>query len=112
MHFWLFGREFILERKGKVMLKAYIKKNLPGIVMLKNIVLDKVGKKISPKNYKAFLEKWYKWNTGETLDLDNPLNYTQKIQWLKLYDSTQIKADLSDKYKVESGFNRKLEMNI
>ena len=36
------------------------------------------------------------------LNLDNPLTFNEKIQWLKLYDSTPIKTLLADKYKVRS----------
>lgn len=50
--------------------------------------------------YPHELKKWYKRETGKTLDLDNPRTYNEKIQWLKLYDSTPVKTMLADKYLV------------
>ena len=37
-------------------------------------------------------------NTGRVLDLDNPKTFNEKIQWLKVYDSTPLKTKLADKY--------------
>lgn len=34
----------------------------------------------------VFLKKMYKIKTGKMLDLENPVCYTEKLQWLKLYD--------------------------
>lgn len=51
-------------------------------------------------DYEEALAEWYTRRTGEVLDFDNPLSYNQKIQWLKLYDSTALKTLLSDKYLV------------
>ena len=46
------------------------------------------------------LIKWYKKRTGWDLDLNKPESFNEKIQWLKLYDSTLQKTRLADKYKV------------
>ena len=53
---------------------------------------------LSPKKYPEALKLWYKKATGYELDLDNPKTYNEKIQWLKLYDSTPLKTRLADKY--------------
>jgi hypothetical protein len=55
---------------------------------------------LHPDNYKSELEDWYKRKTGETLDLENPKTFNEKMQWLKLYDSTPLKTRLTDKYLV------------
>lgn len=55
---------------------------------------------ISPALYERELELWYKKETGEELDLANPKTFNEKIQWLKLYDSTPLKTRLADKYLV------------
>ena len=39
---------------------------------------------------------------GRPLDLNNPQRFTEKIQWLNLYDSTPLKSQLADKYSVRS----------
>lgn len=57
-------------------------------------------KSVSEKTLSRKLMKWYKKRTGESFDINNPKTLNEKIQWLKMYDSTQLKADLTDKYKV------------
>ena len=52
------------------------------------------------ENYPAFVKNIYRQWMGRELDLDNPKTYTEKINWLKLYDSTPLKARLADKYAV------------
>ena len=55
---------------------------------------------LDPSQYENELKLWYKQVTKEDLDLDNPQTFNEKIQWLKLYDSTPLKTKLSDKYLV------------
>ena len=50
--------------------------------------------------YENELKQWFRKWTSETLDLENPKTFNEKIQWLKLYDSTSIKTKLADKYLV------------
>lgn len=52
------------------------------------------------KTYRKEIEKRYKKMMKKKLNLDNPLTFNEKIQWLKLYDSTPIKTRLADKYLV------------
>lgn len=54
------------------------------------------------------LVRWYKKMTGEDLNLENPANFNQKIQWLKLYDFTPMKTMLSDKYLVRTWVGEKI----
>ncbi len=55
---------------------------------------------LSPDLYPIELKEWYKKMTGYELNLDNPKTFNEKIQWLKLYDSTPKKTKLADKYLV------------
>lgn len=66
------------------------------------------NKLLSPNEYKEELKKWYTANTGEILDLENPKTYNEKIQWLKLHDSTPIKTQLADKYLVRDWVKDKI----
>ncbi|MDO5546264.1 MAG: ATP-grasp fold amidoligase family protein [Eubacteriales bacterium] len=50
--------------------------------------------------YRAELVKWYEDRTKSHVNLDYPKTYNEKIQWMKLYDSTPLKTRLSDKYLV------------
>lgn len=45
------------------------------------------------------VEQWYKWRTGKIINLSNPKTFNEKINWLKVYDSTELKGWLADKYK-------------
>ena len=54
------------------------------------------------------LEIWFKSETGNILNLTNPTTFNDKIQWLKLYDSTPIKTRLADKYSVREWVEEKI----
>ncbi len=58
--------------------------------------------------YKRELALWFKERTGKTLNLDNPQTFNEKIQWLKLYDSTPLKTRLADKYLVRDWVKEKI----
>lgn len=58
--------------------------------------------------YEKELKLWYKSVTGENLDLDHPNHINEKIQWLKLYDSTPLKTKLADKYLVREWIRQKI----
>lgn len=60
------------------------------------------------KYYIQELGDWFKACTGETLDLENPVTYNQKIQWLKVYDTTPLKTQLTDKYLVRDWVKDKI----
>ena len=49
----------------------------------------------------AFLKKMYKISIGKELNLENPVYYTEKLQWLKLYDHRDIYTTMVDKYEVK-----------
>lgn len=53
---------------------------------------------LDPKEYPEQLKEWYLNENNRELNLENPTRFTEKIQWLKLFDSTEIKTKLADKY--------------
>lgn len=53
---------------------------------------------ISPK---FAIKTLYRICCGKKLNLKNPSTFNEKIQWLKLYDSTPLKTELSDKHLVK-----------
>jgi len=59
-------------------------------------------------HYPKYLKKWYYKKTGEILNLEKPETFNEKIQWMKLYDSTPLKTLLSDKYKVRTWVAEKI----
>ena len=52
-------------------------------------------------NAKEFLKKEYRFLMGKDLDLGNPKLYTEKLQWLKLYDHRPEYTTMVDKYTVK-----------
>lgn len=55
---------------------------------------------LAPEKYPAELARWFKNMTGKDLDLESPTTFNEKINWLKLFDSTPEKGLLADKYRV------------
>ncbi len=58
------------------------------------------------------LGRFYKNAIGKDLNIDNPQTFTEKIQWLKFYDSTRQKADYSDKYLAPKLISKKYSERI
>ena len=59
---------------------------------------------------KGLLENWsdekylklmYKAYTGRKLNLEKPEAYTEKLQWLKIYDHKDIYTTMVDKYEAK-----------
>lgn len=49
-----------------------------------------------------FLRRKYRFSMGRELDLDHPTAYTEKLQWLKLYDHQPVYTTMVDKYAVKA----------
>ena len=64
---------------------------------------------LKQEDYEKELKEWFHYTTGEKLSLDNPKTYNEKIQWLKLYDTTPLKTQLSDKYRVREWVKEKTQ---
>lgn len=64
-------------------------------------VQNKFYLSLKPKDYEKELREWYRHACGrDPKYIDNPVTFNDKIQWLKLYDSTPEKTRLADKYLV------------
>lgn len=46
-----------------------------------------------------YLKMLYKANTGEELNLENPVKLNEKLQWLKLHDRKPVYTQMADKYR-------------
>lgn len=57
---------------------------------------------------KAELIDWSKLYLGRNFDIDNPIGFNEKIQWLKLYDNQSIKTKLADKVLVRDYIKEKI----
>jgi hypothetical protein len=70
-----------------------------------------IQKYASREKYSELLCDWYHEATCQILDLEHPRTYNEKIQWLKLYDTTPLKTQLSDKYLVRKWVAEKIGEN-
>ncbi|AKB60514.1 ATP-grasp fold amidoligase family protein [Methanosarcina mazei] len=57
---------------------------------------------------KTLLEIDFKARHGKKLDLDNPVTYNEKLQWLKLYDRDPVYSQMVDKYEVYQYVSKKI----
>jgi len=57
---------------------------------------------ISPRfmPMRLYLKCLYLLRTGEKLNLDNPVLFNEKMQWIKLYDRNPIYTIMADKFEV------------
>ena len=53
-------------------------------------------------NDEKYLKKWWYYYWGYPLNLNNPVTYNEKLQWLKLYDRNPRYTDLVDKVEVKN----------
>ena len=68
----------------------------------------KLCKYMPEDKYSEYLQDWFYNKKGEVLHLDNPQTFNEKIQWMKLYDSTPLKTRLADKYLVRDWVKEKI----
>lgn len=48
-----------------------------------------------------YLKRMFRYRMGYELDLDNPKTFSEKLQWLKLYDRKPEYTMMADKYEVK-----------
>ena len=65
-------------------------------------------KNLDPQLYPVLLSKTFQLRTGKPLDLNNVRTFTEKMQWLKIYDATPLKSRLADKYLVRNWVAEKI----
>ncbi len=73
-----------------------------GIKLSKIIGVMKVNrlKTYDDQKKKKYIAYLYKKRTGQELRWNHLENYTEKMQWAKIYDNTTLKSCLTDKYQV------------
>ena len=68
----------------------------PGIIIA-HIMMSPIGKIFSDRTYLKILYRAY---TRKKLHLNNPVCYTEKLQWLKLHNTSDLCTTMVDKYGV------------
>ena len=65
-------------------------------------------KNINPERFESVLKEHFQKGRGKPLDFNNVKTFLEKLQWLKLYDSTPLKSRLTDKFLVRSWVTEKI----
>jgi hypothetical protein len=60
------------------------------------------------KLYEQNVKRTFKNHFGYDLDLNNPKTFSEKMQWLRIYDNTPLKTRLADKYLVREWVKEKI----
>lgn len=60
------------------------------------------------KSDELYLKVYYRLCIGKKLDLKHPKTFTEKLQWLKLHNTSELCTQLVDKYKVREFVNDKI----
>ena len=63
---------------------------------------------LKESEYPKYLKKMFYNITGKKLNLRHPKTFNEKIQWIKLYDSTPLKTQLTDKVLVRDWVKDKI----
>ncbi len=79
------------------MIKACSLRDEPSGFRLK--LLRMVGSRILPEKF--YMKRLYRCLMGRKLDLENPKSFTEKLQWLKLYNRKPEYTVMVDKYAVK-----------
>ncbi len=68
----------------------------------------KVVIKLKYVSQKYFVKHYYEYYTGKKLNYDNPVEFNQKISWLKVFYQPPILNQLADKYAVRDYVSKKI----
>lgn len=63
---------------------------------------------LKEEDYPKYLSIAYFNKMNKKLNLKHPKKLSEKIQWLKIYDATQLKAELTDKVLVRDWIKKKI----
>jgi hypothetical protein len=96
---------FYIRKKG---LFYTLKKIISRILLRTRLPSYEYYRNLAPEKYEPALKYWYFLQTGETLNLDSPRTFNEKLQWLKLHDSTPLKTRLADKYLARDWIKEKI----
>lgn len=93
-------------------IKKFFRTSTPGVYGVirdsYQFMIYRYRKSIPSRRYPNELKKQYRKYFGTELNIDSPQKYSEKMQWLKLYDDNTLRTELSDKAKVRSWIKEKI----
>lgn len=78
----------------------YLKNPAEGFTKLR-VQMLKRSNRAHPMDDRTYLEKLYRIKFGKELDLEHPQTFSEKLQWLKLYDRRPEYTRMVDKYEAK-----------
>ncbi len=72
------------------------------------LCIEKYYSSIPPEEMLEELRTWFFEHVGYIPNIEEPKTFDEKMQWIKLYDSTPIKTRLSDKYLAREWVKEKI----
>jgi len=66
--------------------------------IISSILWQKLSRFITSDS--LYLRVYYRLRTGEKLNLSNPVTFNEKMQWLKLHNTSSLCTQMADKYAV------------
>lgn len=100
---WKFG--------GARLLFAYIRDRICHSKTRERIINGIIAKNITTENDHSIEEKaaaYFCMKTGQTINYLAPQTFNEKIRWMMLYDSTPLKTQLTDKYRVREFVEKRI----
>ncbi len=84
--------------------------NLKEVIKNPNKIIYTLGMKgkLGFINDEKYLKMMYWANTGKKLNLDNPITYNEKLQWLKLHCKKEEYSKMVDKYEAKKWIASKI----
>lgn len=76
----------------------FLKRKFKSLIIWTLMNIKPINRIFSDETY---LKMIYRLYFNQKLDLNNPKRFTEKIQWLKLYNKSQLCTTLADKYAVK-----------
>lgn len=75
---------------------------------LKKLINYRFFQGLNKEDYPRALSEWYYEYFGKELHLEHPVTYNEKMQWIKLFDNSELKTQLADKYAVREWVEEKI----
>lgn len=92
-------------------IKTIIKKDSSAYFLLKSLEMTYLYRKIQKMNSAqkmAYVGGLYRKKIGREMNWDNPVRYSEKIQYEKIYGRMDEKVQLADKYRVREWIKEKI----
>ncbi len=75
---------------------------------LKKFINYRFFQGLNKEDYPRVLREWYYEYFGKELNLEHPVTYNEKMQWIKLFDNSELRTRLADKYAVREWVEAKI----